>query len=317
MNTRVDVSIIVVNYNGANLVVECLNSLEGLNYPRGRYEIIMVDNASWDGSADNVEKNFPGVKIVRNKENYGFAKGNNIGIKNSNPSSKYIALVNNDSRVNKDWLKELTGSMEAEQGAACCGAREETCNPDISINRTGFEGNWMGGGSVIYRRQALEESGLFDERYFAYCEDIDLSWRMKIRGWKIICNNNAVWYHHGAGRKIETNHKVLYLSMRNRLFLLIKFASLKQLLSSLNRYAVNFIFGRKLCPASAQPAAASKISPKQRSLLFSQVFFSLMINLPGLIRERIALFSSAGNVASPDEIDKWIIDNDHYTTYNY
>lgn len=327
INQCPSVSIVILNYNNFKFLTECIESLNGLDYPKQRYEIIVVDNASMDFSADYIEKSFSKVKVIRNHRNFGFAKGNNIGIKNCNIQSKYIALVNNDSRVSSNWLKELVDSMECNPRAGCCGAREEICNSLINIKRTEFKGNWMGGGSVIYRKQALDEVGLFDEQYFAYCEDVDLSWRMKIKGWKIICNKNAMWFHHGAGRRLKIDDKRLFFSLRNRVYLVLKFGSIRQILRSLFKYSFNFISSKKNKNKavlseflySETPIKSSGFTAMQgflsKAVLVVRIILSLIFRLPRVLIKRAVL--RKGTRVSIKEVDRWIADNDDYTSYNF
>jgi GT2 family glycosyltransferase len=104
------VSIITVNYNGKSFLDELFSSIFSIDYPKDKYEVIMVDNASTDGSVDFVGENYPKVKIINSSKNLGFAGGNNLGIRRSN--GDYIALINNDTQVDHNWLKELVLSAK-------------------------------------------------------------------------------------------------------------------------------------------------------------------------------------------------------------
>lgn len=324
------VSVVILNYNNFDFLSECIKSLVELDYPKDLYEIIVVDNASTDSSVEYISKNFPFVKIVKNSHNVGFARGNNIGIKNCDINSKYIALVNNDSKVSGNWLKELALSMELNDRAGCCGAREESTDKGISIERGEFKGNWIGGGSVIYRKKALDEVGLFDELYFAYCEDIDLSWRLKLKGWKITHNENAVWYHYGAGREVKINDKRIFLSMRNRIYLILKFGSISQISRSLWKYVINFILGRKgkyiaVSPESFSYGAAEKTTIHKKLhriflkvILAIKIILNLIFRLPLLLIKRAKL--KIDTSVSNNEIDRWIdeIDEELFqAAYNF
>ena len=112
------VSVIVLNFNGLVFLERCLFSLEQLDYPRERLEVILVDNASTDGSVAFVRDRFPRAKIVQNESNLGFAAGNNVGIRAS--KGRYIALLNNDTRVEKDWLTELVKVCEEDPSVGAC-----------------------------------------------------------------------------------------------------------------------------------------------------------------------------------------------------
>jgi len=112
------VSIIVLNFNGVVFLNSCLSSLEQLNYPQAMYEVILVDNGSHDGSIPFVRERFPWVRIIQNESNLGFAAGNNVGIREA--KGDYIALLNNDTRVERDWLKELVKVCEEDHAVGAC-----------------------------------------------------------------------------------------------------------------------------------------------------------------------------------------------------
>jgi len=111
------VSIITVNFNGKHFLDECFSSIFSIDYPEERYEVIMIDNASTDGSVDFVRRNYPEVILLESLRNLGFADGNNLGIRKS--KGEYITLINNDAQVDGDWLKELVLSADKfpEMGA--------------------------------------------------------------------------------------------------------------------------------------------------------------------------------------------------------
>ena len=104
-STKPFVSIIVLNYNGKGYLKSCFSSLQLINYPRSKYEVVLVDNGSKDGSVEYVQKEFPWVRIVLLNQNFGFGGGNNKGVKFV--KGEYIAFLNNDTQVTEDWLLEL------------------------------------------------------------------------------------------------------------------------------------------------------------------------------------------------------------------
>lgn len=121
MRTTTDypfVSVIVLNFNGMSFLKDCLSALECLSYPRDAYEVILVDNASSDQSVRYVREQFPWVQIVQNSSNLGYAAGNNVGIRAS--KGDYIALLNNDTKVEPDWLMELVKICEHDPSAGAC-----------------------------------------------------------------------------------------------------------------------------------------------------------------------------------------------------
>jgi GT2 family glycosyltransferase len=160
------VSIIVVDYREPGLTADCIASIRKLEYPSACVEVLLVENAAQEESCQRLAAQIPGVEIIANPRNEGFARAVNQGIRAVRPDASYIALVNNDSVLNAQWLKQLVRTMEENPRAGCCGAQEESYGNKVPIQRLAFEGNWMGGGSVIYRRRALDDVGLFDEYYF-------------------------------------------------------------------------------------------------------------------------------------------------------
>ncbi|MGE5619841.1 MAG: glycosyltransferase family 2 protein [Sphingomonadaceae bacterium] len=109
---------IVLNYNGLRFLEDCLQSLKRLDYPSDRYEVVVVDNVSADGSADLVEKQFPQFRVVRNERNLGFAGGNNVAVRTSR--ADYVALLNNDTSVSPLWLGELVEAAELDPQVGAC-----------------------------------------------------------------------------------------------------------------------------------------------------------------------------------------------------
>src|SRR5690606_24196886 len=108
-------------YNGQKYLGDCLDSLQRLNFPREEYEIIVVDNASSDGSCEYVSTRYPDVVLVRSEKNLGFAGGCNLGIRHS--TGEYIVLLNNDTVVDPDWLKELVAVAESDPQHAIVGSK--------------------------------------------------------------------------------------------------------------------------------------------------------------------------------------------------
>lgn len=244
------VSIIIVSYNSREDLGECIPSLVGQDY--SDFEVIVVDNNSADETVSFVEKNYPSIKVIRNKENYGPAKGYNIGITASR--GKYVVLLNPDTVVEKAWLPELVRVMEADEGIAACQSRVLLYNKPDTINTEGNDVNYLGftwcrnygkkntddGGiqetlglsvcSAILRRNVLEEVGLFDEDFFMYLDDTDLGLRMQLLGYKVVCSARSIVYHK---YKFLPGKRKLYYLERNRLLVLLKVYRTKVLLKVL------------------------------------------------------------------------------------
>jgi len=241
------VSVIIVSYNSREDLGECIASLVDQDY--SDFEVIVVDNDSADETVSFVENNYPSIKVIRNKENYGPAKGYNTGITAS--SGKYIVLLNPDTVVEKAWLHELVRVMEEDESIAACQSRVLLYNKPDTINTEGNDVNYLGftwcrnygkkntdgGGiqetlglsvcSAILRRNVLEEVGLFDEDFFMYLDDTDLGLRMQLLGYKVVCNPKSIVYHK---YKFLPGKKKMYYLERNRLLVLIKVYRMKVLL---------------------------------------------------------------------------------------
>jgi GT2 family glycosyltransferase len=235
------VSIIVVNWNGERFLKDCLGALCGQSY--GNREIILVDNASTDNSVRFARENFPEVKVVALRENTGFTGGNAAGLEIA--KGAYIALVNNDARVDKAWLERLLPTMLQDPTIGICAPKlifehTQTVNSagdglttaGVGFNR-GLGGNPLDfnlpelvfgacGAAVLYRRRMLEEIGFLDENFFLYDEDTDLNFRAQLAGWKCAYVPTAVAYHvaNATTRRLSDLH--VYYHTRNLEFVWIK-----------------------------------------------------------------------------------------------
>ena len=203
-------SVIVLNYNGKNHLKRCLNSLLKQNYQN--YEIILVDNASTDGSVNFVKKNYPRIRIIENKKNLGYAEGNNTGIRVAN--GEYIVILNNDTEVDNEWLRELTVKARDEEKVGVVGGKIYWMNEPNKIQSIGgklhiwnnflFFGTRLGANEIdvgqyeeqreidyamgcafLIKKKVLDKIGLFDSEYFIYNEEIDLQYQVKKIGYKM------------------------------------------------------------------------------------------------------------------------------------
>jgi len=235
------VSIIIVNWNGKKYLSDCLTSVLNQTYPN--YEIILVDNGSNDGSIEFVREKYPEVKITKLDKNYGFAKGNNIGMKEAlkDKDVKYIALLNNDTKVDKNWLSELVKVVASDEKIGICTSKILRMDK-LTIDSTGHvlrlgmladrgrnkidRGQYDDkldifgacAAACLYKREMLEEIGLFDESFFAYYEDAELSWRAYKNGWKARYVPTSVVYHKGGGtskKNKEFEREMGFLCARN------------------------------------------------------------------------------------------------------
>lgn len=246
------VSIIVVNLNGISYLKDCFESIGKLNYPKDRYEVIMGDNASSDNSVKYVKENFPFVKILEFKNNYGFCKGNNECAKIS--IGKYIIFLNNDTCVTKEWLMNLVNGLLSEKNVISCGCK--MLKPSISkgtkiIDYAGgkityemnlYEGiyeideekynfqKYTGfgcGAGVIVDRQFFLDIGGFDEYYFAGGEEVELGLRAWQYGYKVLYVPSAVMTHKRLATFKTMNYWGTSIWARNILYFIFKNYELK------------------------------------------------------------------------------------------
>lgn len=242
------VSIIVVNYNGKHYLEECFNSIYDSDYPSDKLELILVDNASKDGSYEYVKKIFPNVRILQLDKNYGFCKPNNEGVKIAR--GKYVVLLNNDTVVDKKWLSELVKGVLNDKDVISCASkiffhgRKNFINAaggKIAINGGGFYNGYGDkdcekynnfeytgfgcGAGVLVKKDFFEKIGGFDEDYFASCEENELGWKSWLFGYKVLYVPTAVMYHKLSGTfgsKSGFQPIKVYLITRNRLYNILK-----------------------------------------------------------------------------------------------
>ncbi len=237
------ITIVIPNYNGMKFLQGCLDSLRGQSDQD--FETIMIDNGSADESVSYVRQNYPEVKIRAYHRNTGFCGAVNAGIRLSD--SPYVLLLNNDVVCDRDMVKELHRSITAgEDTFSCCakliGLYDPTKLDDAGDYYTALgwafaRGKGMSStlydreekifaccaAAAIYRRDILEQIGLFDERHFAYLEDIDIGYRAQIYGYVNRYIPSAVVYHAGSGTSGSRHNAFkVKLSARNSIWLAYK-----------------------------------------------------------------------------------------------
>lgn len=322
------VSVIVLNWNGKEVIFECLDSLLGQTY-RSR-EIVLVDNGSTDGSLALLRERYgSSVTIVANPSNVGFAEGCNIGIRAS--KGEFIALLNSDATAEPFWLEELVRGLQRDPLVGMCASKIYLSGPDRVIDNTGQvitrdglgrargrlekdEGQYENisevlcpsGCAGLYRRSLLEEIGSFDRRFFAYADDIDIGLRGRLMGLKCLYIPTAVAHHRLSASLGSFSSLKVYLVERNRLWVLIKCFPVRYLLQApfytLLRYFYNLagIF-RHQGPASrfVKEASFGKIL-----WLTIRGYLSTLRNLPYLLGERSRIFRE--KKVSVGEFGTWL-----------
>ena len=282
MNSK-RVSVIILNWNGWQYTIDCLESLYQNTYDH--YYTIIVDNGSQDNSIKEIIKycnghnivksifykydqankpidytvlttkesensvqshNYKKLIIIKNEINYGFSKGNNIGIQYAlnTLQSEYILTLNNDTIVDRYFLASLIGAAERENKIGSCQSKILSMQDPSLIDAIGINLSLFGSAyqvgyqqkdcgqynkdieifgacacAALYKSDMLKDIGLFDEDFFAYYEDVDLAWRAKLNKWKTIYVHDSIVYHYGSatGSSIKD-----YFLARNRLSYLIK-----------------------------------------------------------------------------------------------
>lgn len=249
------VSVVIPNYNGEKYIKKCLDSL--LNQSLEPDEIIIVDNKSTDGSLELINSEFKDkAYIIALEKNTGFSVAVNKGIRASN--SEFVALLNNDTELDKDWLKELYAVIQKDSSIfSCCSKMIRYDNRNI-IDDAGDEYSILGwsfkrgdgktidkynkteevfsscAGAAIYRKTILDEIGCFDVNFFAYLEDMDISYRAKSFGYKNFYAHKAKVYHIGSATSGSRHNAFkVRLAARNNIFLIYKNMPIIQLVINL------------------------------------------------------------------------------------
>ena len=231
------VAVLVVNWNGWRDTLTCLRSLHKLNYPN--YVTLVIDNGSSDGSLERIREAFPDVLVLEAGRNLGFAGGNNLGIRRAvEIGADYVWVLNNDTVVDPQSLSAMVRAAEADPKCAAIGSViyridgsrvEAWGGGDVNLH-TGHSWHARGpqssltyltGSSLLLRKQALRQVGLFDERFFLYWEDTDLSFRLRKAGWNLHVAPEAKVWHKESGTagqhsylKARYFHRGLVLFMR-------------------------------------------------------------------------------------------------------
>jgi GT2 family glycosyltransferase len=232
-------SVIIVSYNQRTMLDACLRSL--LLCTNSNDEIILVDNASSDGSAQHIEATFSNVHVIQSSKNLGFASGSNLGA--SNALGNYLVFLNPDTEVSPGWLEELITPLENDTGIGLATSKILLLNNPHRINTAGnnihlsgltmcrglglkaealtksTEVNAVSGAGFIIRRDLFERLHGFDPDFFMYMEDADLSWRSRIAGYKCLYIPSSVMYHDYA---LRFGSKKTYYQERNRYLMLLK-----------------------------------------------------------------------------------------------
>ncbi|WP_278631850.1 glycosyltransferase family 2 protein [Parabacteroides goldsteinii] len=245
------VAIVILNWNGAKLMEEFLPSVIAYS-PAERTEVVVADNGSTDNSIALLQEKFPSVRIIQLDKNYGFAEGYNQALKQLD--NEYTVLLNSDVEVTPDWLDAPLAALEADAtiaaaqpkiraqrnkeyfeyaGAAggymdiygypyCRGRMLHVVEKDEAQYDTPADILWATGACLFIRTAVYKEIGGLDAGFFAHQEEIDMCWRLRSRGYRLVCTPESVVYHvGGATLQVESPRKT-FLNFRNNLLMLYK-----------------------------------------------------------------------------------------------
>ena len=243
-------AIVILNWNGKKMLKQYLPVV--MRYSLAQAKIIVADNASTDGSVAMLKEDFPEVEILSLNKNYGFAEGYNQALKMVD--AEYYLLLNSDVRVTENWLTPLLTYMDEHSDVAACQPKLlSVSNPKCFeyagaaggfIDRLGYpfcrgrvfdiveedhgqydsiaDIMWATGACLLIRSKDYWNAGALDGRFFAHNEEIDLCWRLRLLGRRIVCIPNSVVYHVGGGTLPKSNPMKTFLNFRNNLTMLYK-----------------------------------------------------------------------------------------------
>ena len=262
-----DVTIIIPNYNGKHFMKPCLDSLEHQTFTK--FKVLVVDNASTDGSISYMKEHYPNIEVIALDKNYGFSRAVNVGIRHAD--TPYVILLNNDTTVDPHYIEEMVKAIRRSPRIFSVSSKMiQMYHPGL-IDSAGDLYTLIGwgvcrgsgrpianytepsriftacAGAAIYRRSDFRKIGYFDESHFAYLEDIDIGYRAKIYGYQNTYCPSALVYHVGSGTSgSKYNAFKVRLSARNSVYLNYKNMPFLQLVINLlpltAGYFVKYLF---------------------------------------------------------------------------
>lgn len=249
-NPPAEISIVLVNYKTSELTMECVQSLYDFA-PQVPFEVLVIDNASDDGLAERLAESFPDVRYFAMGENVGFAKANNFGIHNSH--GRYVMLLNNDAKFTDGALQKMIDCMEAMPGVGVLGPRHVDADGFFQVSCGAFPTlmteavrklihyrlslndyrvrdyldqkysgspaiGWLSGSCLLIRREALEQAGLLDERFFMYFEDVDFCHRVSGAGWVVHYYSHVTVTHYGGASAKQNLLSAMIENRRSQIY---------------------------------------------------------------------------------------------------
>lgn len=242
------VAVVILNWNGKELMEQFLPSVIA-HSPQETAEIVVADNGSTDASVAMLEEKFPSVRIIRIERNYGFAEGYNKAIEEI--GSPYVVLLNSDVEVTSHWLDAPLALLDTEPGVAgvqpkllaqrnkhffeyagaagglmdkygypyCRGRIFHVVEEDRGQYDAPMDVLWGSGACLFLRTEVYKKEGGLDARFFAHQEEIDFCWRLRARGYRLVCTPRSVVYHVGGATLNAESPRKIFLNFRNNLLL--------------------------------------------------------------------------------------------------
>lgn len=279
------VALVILNWNGGEMTLDCLRSVLAIKKNKLALEIIVVDNGSTDNSVEELKERYPQVRLIKNKDNLGFAEGNNVGIKAALASgADWVCLLNNDTRVSPDFLVELVKAAEDDSQIGIVGGkiyfekghefhRERYRQKDLGkvIWYAGGEMDWpnvyathrgmdevdsgqyenetkteyVNGCLMLVKKEVFEKVGLLDPKYYLYFEENDFCQRAKKAGFRLLYAPKAVIWHLNAGSSASGSSLHDYFLTRNRLLFGFRWAPFRSKLALLKESGKLLLKGRQ------------------------------------------------------------------------
>ena len=244
-------AVVILNWNGEAMLRQFLPSVIACSCLEGT-EIYVADNASTDASCEVVEKEFPSVRLIRLDKNYGFADGYNYALQKID--AEYAVLLNSDVEVTEGWLQPMVGYLDTHPETVACQPKIRAyrhrnlfeyagasggfidrygypfCRGRIFENVEEDKGQydevipvfWATGAALMIRLDVYRNVGGLDGRFFAHMEEIDLCWRLRSRGYQLVCIPSSTVYHVGGATLKKENPRKTFLNFRNNLLMLYK-----------------------------------------------------------------------------------------------
>ena len=304
------VSIVIPHLRGREILLRCLQSLHvGTRYIAS-LQVVVVDNASTDGSVEAVRTEFPDIKVLPAEKNLGFAGACNWGIRETN--GEFVVLLNDDTEVTAGWLEPLLDCMRIDEKVAACqpkllnlrqfeffdyagasgghldvfgfpfarGRIFHTIEKDTGQYDDATEVFWATGACLMLRRSALQTTGLLDDDFFAHMEEIDLCWRLHLAGYRVRVAPKSVVRHQSGSTLQQNTPQKIYLNHRNSLIMLLKNYSCASLLRI---FPIRLLF-----ELAAGLYYVAKLDLKS-AIAVMRAVIDILLRLPAILQKRASI----------------------------